>query len=659
MDLKFRQPHLSIRAFPDITLPQLALVIGPNGSGKSHMLQAIARGSISNSIVPVNEDNPTRPNSPVRLLVGGQNAQLFPGPYSPRNLGSANQQLEGAGLSFSQARSEALVAPLQALSKLVGGIENVLAAGEDIWRLGPSEVTKRSVRPVNEQDVTAIFDQAATQLQNASDQARLGRGNSKILLWLPNVAERLNVSILNVEELQVRQFSPWGSSDQFQPNIAMVFGAYRDALIRNRLARLADDDNETRRALSEDEFLDEFGPPPWVLLNETLHIFGLPYDVVTPTIYESLPYNFLLKKRMTGDPVEFQNLSSGEKVLLQFALSTYQYDENLISVTRPQVLLLDEMDASLHPEMVNRWLGAISDGLVGQQGMNVILTTHSPTTVALAPEDSLFEMRDGLTGLTKISKQDAINRLTFGLPTLSIDFSGQRQVFTESDTDASIYQSVYSLIKASIDCPCELNFLSTGMRTKDGGEINSGCTIVTNIVQSLTDAGNRAVYGLIDWDGLNVSTDRIKVVSEGLRDGIENVLLDPLLICLLLTKIRCAPECLADIASFVGARQLAPVDLQRMVDAVQHATFPTSKGEIIEVSYLGGAKTNVICEYLTTDDHDLEVALVKAFPQLNRWAGKSRGALIKAVVNEVLTEHQVFCPSDLRLIFETIANAPR
>ena len=102
---------------------------------------------------------------------------------------------------------------------------------------------------------------------------------------------------------------------------------------------------------------------------------------------------------------------------------------------------------------------------------------------------------------------------------------------------------------------------------------------------------------IVDWDGEAVSTDRVKVIAKGVRDGIESVLLDPLLICLLLTKFRRAPEGLHDIDRFVGADALQALGLQRKVDAVQHAAFPTSMTDKVEVEYIGGVKTNVLREY--------------------------------------------------------------
>jgi hypothetical protein len=363
---------------------------------------------------------------------------------------------------------------------------------------------------------------------------------------------------------------------------------------------------------------------------------------------------FTLVKLPGGEPVNIQNLSSGEKVLLQFAISSYQYDETVVNVKRPEVLLLDEMDAPLHPEMVHRWLDVIANGLVAHQGMHCIVTTHSPTTVALAPEAALFEMNDGYSGLRKTSKQAALNKLTFGVPTLSIDYSGRRQVFTESDTDASIYERIYSLIKSKIHCSRELNFISTGMRNKDGGEINSGCTVVSNLVSKLYDAGNMNVFGIVDWDGDAVSDDRVRVVGEGIYDGIESILLDPLLICLLLLKGRRPPEGLNDIERFAGADTLGAAELQRLADAIQAKVSAPGNGLLVDVSYLNGKSIRVSRDYLTMDDHALEDALRANFPYLRKWS--NRGALVMAVIEEVLTEHRGFCPTPMKITFEGIAN---
>ncbi|WP_292419315.1 AAA family ATPase [Mesorhizobium sp.] len=510
-------------------------------------------------------------------------------------------------------------------------------------------------------DIEAVFAEAEHQMRQPrpTPPGRLGGiypSEQMVFASAVTVAERLGRSMLEIQPEHLRLFNRWGEADQFSFNLPLVFGNYRDAWSRNKLLALAGRD-AAAASLDDEEFARQFGRPPWMEINKTLNEFSLPYEVVAPDLSDRGPVMFQLRKTPTGDFVSFDNLSSGEKVLFQLALSTFQPDEFFLTVRRPKVLLLDEMDASLHPEMVHRWLAAIQHSLVEKQGMYCIITTHSPTTVALAPEQSLFEMVDGRSGLASISKQAALNKLTFGVPTLSIDYSGRRQVFAESDTDAAIYESVYALIKSHIRCERELNFLSTGLRDKDNGEINSGSTIVKATVERLAELGNSSIFGIIDWDGGAVSTDRIKVVAGGERNGIENVLLDPLLVALLLMKERRLPDGLHDIDRFTGAQSLALLDLQRLIDAIQIPLFPEAL-ERVEVEYTGGAKCYVLRAYLEADDHTLEAALAEKFPTLNKWKSRGRGELVKAMIEHVLSEHTHFCPMGLSAVFEAVANAP-
>jgi len=355
--------------------------------------------------------------------------------------------------------------------------------------------------------------------------------------------------------------------------------------------------------------------------------------------------------------VQFSNLSSGEKVLVQLAISSFRYDSNLININRPKLLLLDEMDASLHPEMVSTWLAAIKGPLVEEQGIHCILTTHSPTTVALAPEDAFFEMKDGRSGLTKITKQQALNKLTVGVPTLSIDFSGRRQVFAEDSVDAEIYEATFSLMKRHINCTRDLNFLGTGLKDKDGGMINSGCEIIKKIVPAMVKGGNRSVFGLLDYDNKNKSDGRIKVLAEGRRYAVENLVLDPLLVCLKLMDDKKPPKEINDIAGFVEAKELPPEGIQRLVDAVQNSIVHHKAGDKVLVSYLGGASANVFKEYLEMNGHRLEFALAEQFPSLKEWTHERTKEPLKInIVKNVLSEHIMFCPIELKELFEDIAN---
>jgi len=116
------------------------------------------------------------------------------------------------------------------------------------------------------------------------------------------------------------------------------------------------------------------------------------------------------------DPRDFGHLSSGENILLALAVSIYEANDYF---SFPKVLLLDEVDATLHPSMIKSLLDTLQNVFV-ENGTRVVLATHSPTTVALAPSGSVFVVNKG-NGKTKIEQQSqtvALEILTQGYATL-------------------------------------------------------------------------------------------------------------------------------------------------------------------------------------------------------------------------------------------------
>src|SRR4051812_18679818 len=74
ISLTFSKPHRSIRALPEVTLPDFAVITGVNGSGKSHLLEAINNGSVVTPGVSI----PPQPVPPGRnQSVPGTDVRLF------------------------------------------------------------------------------------------------------------------------------------------------------------------------------------------------------------------------------------------------------------------------------------------------------------------------------------------------------------------------------------------------------------------------------------------------------------------------------------------------------------------------------------------------------------------------------------------------------
>ena len=114
--------------------------------------------------------------------------------------------------------------------------------------------------------------------------------------------------------------------------------------------------------------------------------------------------------------VSFEELSSGEKVLFGLILCIYN---SMTDGRFPSVVLLDEIDASLHPNMIINMLGVLSETLVKKHDLKVILATHSPSTVALADPKWIYVIdKDTPNLISKKSKQEIINSLSQGFVTL-------------------------------------------------------------------------------------------------------------------------------------------------------------------------------------------------------------------------------------------------
>src|SRR5690606_19323347 len=126
----------------------------------------------------------------------------------------------------------------------------------------------------------------------------------------------------------------------------------------------------------------------------------------------------------------------------------------------PKLIILDEPDSHLHPEMSQLLISVLKDTFVDKLGINVIMTTHSPATVAMAPEESLWIINNiPETTLKRTTKDEALNILTQNIPTLSIDYENHRQVFVESPTDLKYYQSIFSKFVANETANHKLYFI--------------------------------------------------------------------------------------------------------------------------------------------------------------------------------------------------------
>lgn len=648
MKLTFRSPYLSITALPEVELPEFTVLTGLNGSGKTHLMQSIAAGNISASVVK-------NPKADARYYDW---VSLTPNNADNYDSHGRSQQTAQAYAVFNNLRSQHQVPILQLISSSAltdHGISDVREAAE----MSTERLTSVLGDPAAAESLRDKMDAALNGIWR-NIRGQVPHNQQFIQKVVDSLQQQNQRNLFGVDqEIFSDAIDPtWGQAEPFRQAFSQLFGAYRDLLVENRLRRLAYEDGETNvRPLADQDFYAKYNQPPWVFLNKTLAESGLDFSVDKPSLHSYGPYRAVLRKNASGREVQFGSLSSGEKVLMSFALCVYYAQDRRQLSRYPPLLLLDEVDAPLHPSMCRQLVNTIINVLIQTCGLHVILATHSPTTVAIAPEESIHVMRNDGSGIEKTSKSAALNILTCGVPTVSLDFEGRRQVVVESARDARLYERIYRQIKSKLNSERSLEFIGVGKTPNDG----SGCSQVMHIVESLTKSGNKTVFGLVDWDNANVEGNRIFVLAAKRRYSLENCLLDPLLVAILI--MRDAPTFLPSkgldqISSYLWFKDRNTAELQQVVDGIANHVLPQARdGSKVPLEYMGGMKLLVDRRYLTVRGHDLERRLIEVFPPLNRNAGEA-GRLMGYVVESVCLDYPEYIPSDFNRCFTKILAYP-
>lgn len=610
--LTFASVYKSIKSLAPVDLPDFVVLTGRNGSGKTHLLEALKNGHVKSSLTT---------NHDTEVLLYDWNNII------PKDTGvfQIHQQMAQKSNWFShiRAQQEANFPTLQQQAIDLGiPIENCLTINK-IKALSRQQVGELIAdRAKAEQaylQITQSLKDTGRKIYSNVHRSTNDENFKKIAAIIAGERPELFLETSESKFFFGEKRLLWGEVDPFQQAFGRLFSTYRDIIHQNdRLEKYPTNDNE-QKFLDEKQFVAEYGMRPWDFVNKILETSNLDFRVNDPPMHEISSFEPKLKKLSSDIEIRFNDLSSGEKVLMSFALCLYNASDKRQQKRFPKLLLLDEVDAPLHPSMVVSLLKTIQTVLVKDEGISVILTTHSPSTVALAPEESLYEMNPAGPLVEKCSKGKALSILTTGVPTLSVSFDGRRQIFVESRTDANLYDLLYQRYKGNLNSERSLVFVEVGNTDSSGGEKNAGCEQVKRLVDTLTTGGNQSILGLVDWDGERKPKDRIHVLSPEIRDGLESLLFDPVLLILTIAREK---------AHFAKSKGILDPDdsytfiagwnesrWQRAVDIVQDMVLeaPQSAKETILIEYINGMTLKVAKEYLHLDDHALEAKITDLF----------------------------------------------
>lgn len=458
----------SINPFTWNNVPKLVILTGVNGVGKSQFLEMIYNALIKTGH-PNLKQRQKLPTHQVDFEIDDdepsyQKTLYIPNTWQPGNFGSVSR------------------------SNIDGSITNFIN-----WVRGTS----------NPNPVPYAYTRTKTDIETLSGKQIVELQDSEIYNYIP-------FDFIEQEERV--------SQNNHLSEIFLGYLSKRKQLMYE--ASMAGDINDEIKS----EIDKELKEAPWEQINKAFVKYGFSYRVNHP---ENDTLNFQCRFSDTTHvtpPIEFSDLSSGEKMIVTFILWTY--NQKISSLNN--LIIMDEPDAHLHPSMCKLFLKIVSEILVQQYGVQVILTTHNPSTVALSPEGSIFIMnKSGSERIVKSTKTEALEKLTENLLLVTTSF---RLVLVEDKNDCKFYETIYNELVAleCVEANPPLAFKPASVKGASGGK-----TVVEGWVEKLNETNSQDsslesfLHGIIDKDNNNASKKNLHVIN---RYSIENYLLDPVLI---------------------------------------------------------------------------------------------------------------------------------
>ena len=594
MSLSQSDQYLSIQPgqVDGVDLPKFTVITGENGAGKTHLLEAIAGGTIA-------LDEPAIENrNDIRLVKAGSLTVRDEDPIQPGTYRDTWTPIWGN------------TRPNSAVSWTEGVVTDGLVGSYD-------HVAERLVH-----DGTMSVE-TINRMKDATGGKQIG--------------EMTPVEFCLHGPLML------GKKHMLEHKLSEVFMTWAMRRKANQYLRIeATENGEDTPWLTDEAFTDRFGEPPWEVVNVLLRGVSLPFRYVKPdTLSERNPYSAVLRHD-DGCDVSPGSLSAGERTLVAIAQSVYSTSALLENTRLPKVMLFDEPDATLHPSMVQRMLNVFVETFVEALDIRVVITTHSPSTVALAPDESLMVMAKAMPRLEAVSKEAAIRALTVGIPTLSVRVENQRQVFVEAAIDQEIFQLLFKILQRRLHPELTPVFIASSTGGAEGGKDR-----VRALVNELRRGNVLTVFGIVDRDdGIGPGNEGIKFAHD--RYAIENLIADPLLVgCFLLREHMVTAQDL-NLPEGTRAKDLEDCHAQPIIDAVTQKVG-LSGGGTRTVTYAGGLTATIPGDYLDKRGHDLMESLIDAYDRLGpyRSSQKTSDDLLKDIVRKAADDHHEFIPGSV------------
>lgn len=627
--IEFSKRHRSVTSLVNPPeFPSFALITGLNGAGKSHLFEAMEQGFVTCSI-----DGNNIPISKIRRfnwesLHVGQNAPVDP--FHRTTLFSSHwTQLQ----EFRKQNEDAL---RQAWTQH-GRDHNCLSVEALFRRSGESELFENT-------DIRRVLDAVSNETRT-----QLRQYTTNNLPWV-NRLEPQALDGPGSEKLAVMsqtEFLGWAQQpntalDPFKQELNAIFATYR-RLQRDNYANQRDP-SPTRPPLEDVDFVQIHGEPPWTVVNRLLETSNYPFRFTVPPGEGTVDVQ--IEAVNARGSWTFNDLSSGERILIAFVLAMYSIQGTTLRVDMPRLILLDEVDAPLHPSMIVETLRAVQ-ALVKEKGAYCLMTTHNPVTIAISEDTPIFRVNREEPRIVPTTTDEAIQFLTAGLPLLTVRSESRRSVWVESEKDVSRLERLQANAPAILTGPFAPMYQPVGFTPLGHtDEQSAGIHRVKEVVRGLRSAGVVNAFGLVDRDASVSNADGLVTIGGNERYAVENFLLDPLLIALLIVVQQ--PNCAVSRSSLglSEGRTWGGLDfddqeaLQRLADAVLATVgipLATSCETLMDIRLQGGTLLRLPSLFLEEQGHSWANRLFGALPCLNS-IGRDADVLMLKVIQHVVGE---------------------
>ena len=360
------------------------------------------------------------------------------------------------------------------------------------------------------------------------------------------------------------------------------------------------------------------------------------------------PFEFVISTSM-GD-VDIDDLSSGEKEILNIFIRFHQLKP------KEAVILFDEADAHLHPDLERRYLEVLRD--LGR-GNQMLLTTHSPEMMIAAGTDALYTIlkeppENGGNQLVRVTHNEHLHSVLSELMgARGIVSFNQRIVFIEGEdasADREIHEAAYPPGKYNI------SFVPAGNSAtvrKTAEQVNALLT---------TSMGFQQYFSIVDGDIERVESDP----TEGRRlfrlpvYHVENLLLNDkeiLEVTRSMKGSKCPYNTADDVSKDLQKLVLSEAHLKPYARALLDARIAKAAKEAYDAVFQNRADSTVQSARVEFSDIEAEArAILKSTLENDTWRAKCKGRnLLKAYCGQHGLKYEHF----RNLLIDRIKTPPK